>query len=120
MDYSKLIIDDVSYTPSANSTQTNSLLRRLCKKSFEIKTSIASALSETSFNDVNITQLSGKGNCKVTKEFLADSLLSIKKMNDVVDPIINTEPPILHTSSGGLMSDTSHFENYLAGQSAKG
>ena len=64
--------------------------------------------------------MSGKGNCKVTKEFLADRLLSINKMNDVVDPIINTEPPILHTSPGGLMSDTSHFDNYLAGQSGKG
>ena len=91
MDDSKIIIDVVSDTPPADSTQTISLLRGLCKNSFEIKTSIKSALSKTSFNDVNSTQLSGKGNCKVTKEFLADSLLSIIKMIDAVDPIINTD-----------------------------
>ena len=119
MDYSKLIIDVVSDTPPADSTQTNSLLRRLCKKSFEIETSITSALSKTSFKNVNSTQLSGKGNCKVTKEFLDDSIFSIHKIIDAVDPIINTEPPILHTSSGGLMSDTSHFDKYLTGQSEK-
>ena len=50
----------------------------------------------------------------MTKEFLADSLLSINKIIDAVDTIINTEPPIFRTSSGGLMSETSHFDNYLA------
>ena len=119
MDENDIIIDVVSDTPPADSSQSLSLLRALCKKSQEIKFSITSALSKTSFSDVSSTQISGKGNCKVTKEFLAENLLSLIKMVDTVDPIINSEPPILHTSTDGLKSDSSHFDNFLADVQSK-
>ena len=109
------LVDIVGTTPAAETSQALPILQKLCSKTLEIKTKIISSLSKTSFDDVAATQMSGKGNCKITKEFLAESIISLVKLVDTVEPIINSEPPILHinTSSSVVNTDFSLFDTYM-------
>ena len=109
------IINVVADTPPADTSQILPMLRRLCSKSLEIKTKLTSALSKTSFDDITPAQMSGKGNCKITKEFLAESVISLIKQVDSVEPVINSEPPILlaNTSSSIVNRDSNAVDTYL-------
>lgn len=114
MDVSE-IISVTSDSHPVDISQTLPLLRSLCRNSLEIKTKLTSTLSKTSIDDVTTAQLSGKGNCKITKQYLADSLISLIKQVDAVDPLINSEPPIIFTNNSSNISnnDTSAFNSYL-------
>ena len=113
MELSKIDVEADSLP--ANLSETLPLLRGLCAKSLEIKTKLTTTLSKPSFHDIIPSSMSGKGNCKITKEYLAESIISLINMVDAVAPIVNTEPPVLHigTSLGIGKKDTESFNTYL-------
>ena len=112
-----LIVNVVADTYPADISQTLPMLRILCSKSLEIKTKLTSTLSKTSFDDITPAHMSGKGNCKITKQFLAESVISLIKQVDSVEPLINSEPPILYVSTSSSVVDrdpsSSALDTYL-------
>ena len=82
------------------------ILGGLCNKAKVVKSTICSALAKTSFSDVTTAQLVGKGNNKVTKEYLADNLITIVKLIECIAPIVNADPPTLCISAGPPKSNT--------------
>ena len=88
MELSKIDVEADSLP--ANLSETLPLLRGLCAKSLEIKTKLTTTLSKPSFHDIIPSSMSGKGNCKITKEYLAESIISLINMVDAVAPIVNT------------------------------
>ena len=88
---------DVLSTPQLAdpvSTMTT-ILNGLCNKVRQIKTEVCSTLSKTSFNDVKVEHMHGRGNTKFTKEYLANNLVTLVGLVDCIDPIVNAKPPVL-------------------------
>ena len=108
------LISVTSDSPPTDPTETLSSLRILCGKSSEIKLSLTSSLGKASFSDVAAPQFCGKGNNKVTKEFLGENIITLIKLIDAVEPVINMEPPIVQITSGNTTPDTSSFDSYLS------
>ena len=110
------IINVTSDAAPAELGQALPMLREISAKSREIKSNLTSTLSKTSFNQITIEQVSGKGNCKITKETLAGSLFSLIKLIDAVETVIDSDPPILYTCTNPNVptKDTSAYEEYLA------
>ena len=65
-----------------------SLVKRLCKKGNTIKSDICSALSKTSITDVQPKDMTGKGNIKISKDFLAENILELLKYTTALYPIV--------------------------------
>ena len=106
---------DVSIdTPPPDTSTFVANIRNLCDKSREIKHSITSLLSKSSFSDVSVSMLSGQGNSKVTKYILAENLLSLISIVDKVDPVINDSTSDIGIGPANAMPDTSEFDKYLA------
>ena len=82
---------DVTTLPSPD-VQLSALVKTLCDKSAKIKADICSLLSKTGFSDVSASDMSGRGNTKVTKLFLAERVISliesIDNVNDFMSPIL--------------------------------
>ena len=114
---SSQVVDIVSDDPPADLGQALPMLQEISAKSQEIKSKLMSTLSKTSFDQITIEHVSGKGNCKITKEILAGSLFSLIKLIDAVKPIIDSDPPILYTCTNPSIPirDTSVYDEYLAG-----
>ena len=66
-----------------------STLQAIQDKTINIKNIITSALGVTSFSGVESDHIIGRGSTKVTKKFLADSLISLIKVVDEIEPISN-------------------------------
>ncbi len=114
-DHDNQIVNFVEKIPPADISEAVIMLRGLCAKSLEIKTQLTSSLSKSSFYDITTAQLSGRGNCKVTKEFLAESIISLITLVDKVEPIISTQSPVSFTGTSSSVDnkDTSTFDTYL-------
>ena len=72
-----------------------SLLKGLCNKGKQIKTEVCSAFSKTNVGDIQAKDMCGKGNTKISKEYLADNILTLVSLVDMIDPIVNGYPPQL-------------------------
>ena len=68
-----------------------SLVKRLCKKGNTIKSDICSALSKTSITDVQPKDMTGKGNIKISKDFLAENIFELLKYATALYPIVQDE-----------------------------
>ena len=95
MDHTLDITSTTSNTTSTPGVTLNTLLKGLCNKSGQVKGDICSALSKTGFSDVQATDIAGKGKNTVTKIFLTENILTLIRLIDAVDPIINASPPVL-------------------------
>ena len=68
-----------------------SLVKELCNKSNTIKSDICSALSKTSLKDVQLREMTGKGNIKISKDFIAENILALLKYTTALNPIVHEE-----------------------------
>lgn len=88
-----------------------------CSVSLKIRDTINSALGKTSFSEVTASQMIGKGSIKVTKEFLAESVITLTRLAESLDPIVNANPIITcredvpQSSMGGV--DVDDLKSYL-------
>ena len=68
-----------------------SLVKKLSIKGNTIKSDVCSALSETSLKDVQSKDMTGKGNIKISKDFLAENVLALLKYTTALNPIVHDE-----------------------------
>ena len=113
---------DVESTSSSTPKSTiaaiqrlTSLVKRLCKKGSTIKSDICSALSKTSITDVQRKDMTGKGNIKISKDFLAENILELLKYTTALYPIVQDE--ISQTDLANLTDnvsvDTSEMKQFI-------
>ena len=92
-----------------------SLVKRLCKKGKTIKSDICSALSKTIITDVQPKDMTGKGNIKISKDFLAENILGLLKYTTALYPIVQDE--ISQTDLANLTDnvsvDTSEMKQFI-------
>ena len=85
---------DVNITSDSvvhNSDQNDSLksiLTSFCTSSLQIRTTICSGLNKTSFSEVSADQMIGKGNTKLSKEYLANCVITLARLAETLDPIV--------------------------------
>ena len=82
----------------------------LLNKSRSVRETLTLSL-KSNFNDMTADELSGKGTTKITKHFLAESVLSLVRLVDTLEAKSNTE---LCNSSPNAGSKVSEFNEYLS------
>ena len=79
----------------ASAQKLKTLLVGLCSTGKHIGTVLCSALSKTAVSDIQAKEMCGKGNTKVSKELLAENVLTLVRQIDLIDPIVNGDPSVL-------------------------
>ena len=92
-----------------------SLVKELCNKGNTIKSDICSALSKTSLKDVQPKEMTGKGNIKISKDFLAENILALLKYTTALNPIVHEEisQTDLIKLSNNVSVDTSELKQFI-------
>ena len=85
-----------SITHSIDETDDSlkSILTTFCSTSLKIRNTITYGLGKTSFSEVAANQMIGKGSTKISKEYLADSVITLTRLAETLDPIVNANPVI--------------------------
>ena len=91
---------------------------KFCSISHSIRDNICSALGKTSFSEVSADHMFGKGTTKVTKEFLAKNIITLTRIAESLDPIVDANPVIscskdIPSSSEGSAANMDEFKSYL-------
>ena len=115
------VIDVESTTSSAPKSTVaavqhlTSLVKELCNKGNTIKSDICSALSKTSLKDVQPKDMTGKGNMKISKDFLAENILALLKYTTALNPIVHEEisQTDLIKLSHNVSVDTSEIKQFI-------
>ena len=119
------LINVTSQSVNQTSEQDDTLktiLSTFCSVSLKIRTNISSALGKTSFSEVESSQMIGKGSTKVSKEYLADSVINLTRIAESLDPIINANSFISCSNDipqPGICIDVDDFKNYVDGMQTK-
>ena len=98
-------------TPTEMSKTFHAALTDLLNRSRSIRETITLSM-KLSFNELTASDLSGKGSTKITKDFLAGSILSLVRLADIVEATPNTDIPINCSSDTG--SNVTEFNEYLS------
>ena len=112
------VTSSASHTIHTEGTKSlSTLLNTLCNHSNTIRNHVTLSLSKTGFEDIDPSKLSGKGSTKVTKEYLAGSLIEFIKIVDGIDSIVNSqkleEPIDIDNLNYSTKRDKNDFEKYL-------
>ena len=105
-------IVDITSTPHLQAQTLMSHLKGLCSKAVQIKADICSSLAKTSFRDVIVKDMIGQGNAKVKKEFLADNVIALVRLVDLIDPFVNGEVSAL-LEADQLPKTNNNHEQYV-------
>ena len=73
----------------------NTIVGGLCNKTTALKAEICSTLAKTSFTDVAVTDMHGRGNTKFSKEYLPSNLITLMELIDCINPIVKADPPVV-------------------------
>ena len=114
---------DVESTSSSGTKSTiaavqhmTSLVKELCMKGNTIKSDICSVLSKTSLKDVQSKDMTGKGNIKIIKDFLAENILALLKYTTALNPIVHDEisQTDLINFGNNASVDTSEIKQFIS------
>ena len=110
--------EDIEFSADivAAGCQLKTLFTALCNKSNEVKGTMCSLLSKSDIADVTSGDMCGSGKTKVSKKFLADSVLAFINLVGSIDPVINeipahlgkmklSEPSVTTTDSSSIVSE---------------
>ena len=85
-------VDVISLPSTCKSLKTfTENLKILCKTASEIQYMITSGLSKTSFEGVDASQMVGKGSQKVSKEYLADTVIKLVRLIEPINSVVNSD-----------------------------
>ena len=106
------LINVSSNSPSAESISALKVgISKICEESVKIRNRMTSALGKTSFDEVITSQLIGKGSTKISKEFLADSVITLNRLIESITPVANDSPNI--TFSTSTTDPSTDFNQFL-------
>ena len=83
----------------------------LCNKTTALKAEICSTLAKTSFTDVAVTDMHGRGNTKFSKEYLASNLITLIELIDCINPIVKADPPVVSIIPCSPAGHGDHVQN---------
>ena len=75
------------------------LSKELCKIGNSVKSDLCSAFGKTCIKKVQPKDMIGKGNNRISKEYLAENILSFVKLTTDLDQFVNRNPPMLDIDS---------------------
>ena len=71
-----------------------STIKKLCTNSIKIRDHISSVLRKPCFSEVSAIQMIGKGYVKVSKEYLAESVVTLTTLGEILDCIETSNPAV--------------------------
>ena len=84
--------------------QMVTLSKELCNIGNSVKSDICSAFAKTCITSVQPKDMIGKGNTKISKEYLAEKILTFVNLTTNLNCIVNRNPPVLEVESQRVVS----------------
>ena len=99
-------VEEDQSTESGTETiqQMVTLSKELCNIGNSVKSDICPAFGKTCITNVQPKDMIGKGNTRISKEYLAEKILTFVNLTTNLNCIVNRNPPVLEVESQRVVS----------------